>query len=341
MVLTATHRKMGIKKRGSSRSPILFLLLLNSLRIVERDPSRARFQLTPSGSATLAGGGLHNGKRALAGVAAHLVVVGTGAFADVQVVNVHSDKEGNILRRVSGRDIIVLRMDIRRAAHRRLDGLPERVHGQAHVELRPQMLRIAVVAGDAALVALFVADDHAVFQRVKIVLFAQHGEKLHRAVIGALRDLPRGRLVVTDKRRAARVLDASGFTHLHADVGIVAAAVFSGRAVPPAMIPRQELPHVARVAVNHSMTADLPRHVRIVPLLCKHRRAGLIATHAVQHEAAHGDLAARLITCVVGEMRLDYLHAFHPFLLFVNPVLGQHLHHLVGQHLLELAGRKF
>ncbi len=96
-------------------------------------------------------------------------------------------------------------------AHSGLHRLAETVHCVAHAKLRPKILRVAVVGGDATGAALFVANDHPVRQRVKVELPAEHGEQLHRHLIGALCHGLSGGLVETSERSPTRVLDAGGF----------------------------------------------------------------------------------------------------------------------------------
>lgn len=58
-----------------------------------------------------------------------------------------------------------LRVSVRtegRTAHFRFDRPAERIHRVPRSKLRPQMLRVAVVAGNALAVAFPVADDHAI-----------------------------------------------------------------------------------------------------------------------------------------------------------------------------------
>ena len=100
------------------------------------------------------------------------------------------------------------------------------------------MLRVAVVAGNAPRTAFLVADDDTVRKRVKAVLFTEHGEQLHRRLISPFRHrLCRSR-VGAGEIAARCVLDTRRFAHLHPDVGIVAAALAAGAAVPPPVIPR-------------------------------------------------------------------------------------------------------
>lgn len=58
--------------------------ILNSFRIIQRDPTSAGFQLTPAGG-SLPGGFLHNGKDAFSRILPGLSVIRPRTFPDVQV----------------------------------------------------------------------------------------------------------------------------------------------------------------------------------------------------------------------------------------------------------------
>ena len=58
---------------------------LNSLTVVQADPSGSGFQLTPAGFGALAGSGLHNREGSFSCVLSSSSVVGPRTFPDVQV----------------------------------------------------------------------------------------------------------------------------------------------------------------------------------------------------------------------------------------------------------------
>ena len=127
------------------------------------------------------------------------------------------------------------------------------------------MFRVAVVGGDAPLAALLVADDYPIPQRVEGEPTAEHGEQLHRRLVGALGHSLGGSLVGAGEGGPARVLDAGRFAHLHTDVGVVAA----GPAVPAPVDPGEALVHSAIIAVNKRMNTG-PVIAGLVPVADEH-----------------------------------------------------------------------
>ena len=175
------------------------------------------------------------------------------------------------------------------------------------------MFRVAVVACDAPGVALPVAQDHAVLERVEAVLLAKVGEQLHRRLIGPLRRRLGCCPVRTGKAGAAGVFDCSRFAHLDADVGVVPAALAAAAAMPAPVIPGEGLVNVAGVGVNETVNTS-PVITCAVPILHENGRFRLGASYAVEHQALNGDLAPRLIAGVIGEVALNNVHCWFSLL---------------------------
>ena len=192
-------------------------------------------------------------------------------------------------------------------AHCGLDRLAEGVHGVGQAELRPEMLRVTVVGGDAPLAALLVADDDPIPQRVEGELPAEHGEQLHRRLIGALGNGLGGGKVRAGESGPTRIPDAARFAHLHPDVGVVAA----GPAMPASVVPGEALVHGAIVAVNEAVDTG-PVVAGLVPVADEHLGAGLGTAHGVEHEALDRDLPACGVAGIFGEDGLDQLHSPSP-----------------------------
>ena len=193
------------------------------------------------------------------------------------------------------------------AAHRGLYRRPESVHCVGQTELRPQMLRVAVVGGDAPLAALLVADDHPIPQRIEGELLGKHSEQFYRRLIGALCHSLGSGLVGAGEGGPARILDAGRFAHLDPDVGIVAA----GPAMPAPVVPGEALIDGAIVAVNEAVDAG-PVVAGAVPVLDEHLGAGLGTAHGVEHQPLDRDFPTSGVAGIFGEDGFNEPHSSSP-----------------------------
>ena len=140
------------------------------------------------------------------------------------------------------------------------------------------MLRIAVVGCDASGVPLPVADDHTIRQRIQSVHLTEVSKQLHRRFVRPLRAGSRCGLIRTGKAAAAGILDTGGFAHLHADMGVIAAALGAGSTVPASVVPRKGL--VDRAVIGIDEAVDTGIAVRgTVPAVDEHRRPRLRTAH--------------------------------------------------------------
>ena len=156
--------------------------------------------------------------------------------------------------------------------------------------------------------ALPVADDHAVRQRVKSVLHAEHGEEFHSRPVSPLRHRPGSIHIRTGKIRARRVPDTRRLAHLHPDMGIVPAAPAAGAAVPSPVVPGQRLVHRAILPVDEPVDAGTPMR-RAVPGTDERGSPGLGAAHGMEHQPLHRDLPPRRVTGVPCQETLHNPHA--------------------------------
>lgn len=135
-----------------------------------------------------------------------------------------------------------------------------------------------MVGGNTPGVAFLVADDHAITQRVQLVLLAEHSKELHGGIVSAgcrrlcLCEIGAG------ETGASGVLDTCGLTHFHTDMGVVCGAA----SMPTPVIPRQRLISNAGVRINEAMDAGRVV-VRPIPVLEKHQCRRLWAADGMEH----------------------------------------------------------
>jgi hypothetical protein len=166
------------------------------------------------------------------------------------------------------------------------------------------MFRIPVIAGNAKLVAFLVTDDHTGCQRIQLELFASLGKQLDCRVIGSLYHSTGTGQIRTGEAGSTSVLDTVRFTHLHTNVGVVRRST----TMPSTMVPRKGLIYIPRVGINEGMDT-CPVIAGTVPKVRKGLGRWLGTTHRVEHQTLDCDLLSRLITWVLGQDRLDDLHA--------------------------------
>ncbi len=140
-------------------------------------------------------------------------------------------------------------------AHCRFDCPAETVHRIACAKLQPEMLRVAVAAGNAPRTAFLMADDDAVRKRVKTVLFTEHVKQLHRRLISPFHHCLCRRSIGAGEAAARCVSDAGRLAHLHPDMGIVAAPLRTAPTMPAPVVPWKRLVCRAIIAVNETMDA--------------------------------------------------------------------------------------
>ena len=184
---------------------------------------------------------------------------------------------------------------------------PELVHVLA--VLGPPVHHVGVVGGDAPLIALAVADKHAVLQRVEVVQLAQVGHQVHGITVdvGKVGSVA---VNVVAHHRAALVGVAGGLTQLHGDMRVVGALpTGAGACVPPSPVPGQELGDT--LSPYDGVGGHL--HAGGVPGLDKYVGVRLGHPEAVHHDTLGLDNAAGTIAVVARQEALrDVRHCCHP-----------------------------
>ena len=176
------------------------------------------------------------------------------------------------------------------------------------------MLWISVVRCDTSGMSFLVTDDYTVRQGVQGILSAQHGKQLHGGLVGALRTAPGSSKVRTGKAAAAGIFDAGRLTHLHADVGVVAASPAAGAAVPSPVVPREGLVNRAVIGIDKSMDTGAVIGRR-VPAVDEYRCLWLVTAHRMEHQPFDRDLAAGSVAGVLCQDRFNQFHLhISPFL---------------------------
>ena len=190
----------------------------------------------------------------------------------------------------------------------------EGVHGL--VELGEPVHHVAVVAGNAPLVALGVADDHPVGQGVEVVGLAQHGGELHRLLVDLFEIALIGEGILTDFK---------------ADVGIVGIST----SVPPQAIPGQGLDGT-HASIGQLADKGVSTHIQtgVVPVVGVAIAAdgglqgvpvgvvirgldiachqGVVGPGGVDHNSLGGDGPPGLVAVVIGQITPNQVHFTFP-----------------------------
>ena len=160
-----------------------------------------------------------------------------------------------------------------------------------------------MVGCDTSRVTFPVGNNHAVCQRIQIVLLAQHGKQLHRCFIGAGRTGLCRCGIGAGEGRTTGVLDTGRFAHLHTDVGVVGSAA----RMPAAMVPGKGLINRTVQGINEAVNTGTSLR-GTVPTVYEHRCLRLGTTDAVEHQALNRDLSSRSVTRVLCQNTLDQFH---------------------------------
>src|SRR5699024_12599819 len=97
--------------------------------------------------------------------------------------------------------------------------------------------------------------------------------------------------------RTACLPDTGWPAHLHPDMGIVAAPLTAGTAVPAPMVPGKGLIYRPVIPINKPMHTGIIIG-RAVPGIDKHGCLGLGTAHRVEHQPLHRNLSPRRITWI-------------------------------------------
>ena len=176
----------------------------------------------------------------------------------------------------------------RSSLHCRLDVLSELLHRQS--KLRPKMLHVPVVTGNAPPAPFRMGDHYTVCHRVQTELLTEKCKQFHRIFVGGkhmgfrIFPIPGLRPVC-----AARISDGGRLRHFHTDVSIVRAA----STMPVPEIPRKQLVHIL---VRLDDGVDAGGCLCPVPVFHEHICLWLRASHRVDHKAFHGDVLSHFIT---------------------------------------------